>query len=72
MIGTIDQSDARVGMAQMLAESKTAKTGPEDNYMPRVFARHRETVCEGGGRVKGPGFGPRRSEPQRVQEGSTV
>ena|SRR5438309_261911 len=52
MIGAIDQSDARVWMAQMFAEGKPPETSPQDNDMPRVLARHAQTVGEGSGCVK--------------------
>jgi len=52
MIGAIDQSDPRVWMAQMFAEGKPPETSPQDNDMPRVLARHAQTVGEGSGCVK--------------------
>src|SRR5947208_11477588 len=53
VIGAVDQSDACVWMAQMLAEGKPPETSPQDNDMPRVLVRHAQTVREGGGCVKG-------------------
>ena len=52
MIGAIHQRDARVWMAQMFAEGKPPETSPQDNDMPRVLARHAQTVGEGSRCVK--------------------
>ena len=53
MIGAVDESDARVRIAEMFAEGQPSETGPQDNDMPRAFVRHRATVREGAGGVKG-------------------